>query len=192
MAEEQIEERAAVQGFIKEQVETYFNELAQQQRQADPVVQKTQQDQAKDQLRDLINPFIEPALNEARFIAADSNDYAKFYTNNSDAIEYQDEVEKRFKLMKEAGRPTTRADILRHMVGDEFFKDKDRFVERLSEKKKQQLERAESASDFGYGSMTKAKNDPVFGRLADLSRLTGDDLSTALKELEKALDGVTL
>ena len=58
-------------------------------------------------------------------------------------------------------------------------------------KRKEQLERAEAATDIGGMSINKAKNDPAFAHFMNYEKLQGDDVSTALKEMEKVLDGVT-
>jgi hypothetical protein len=184
MAEPEQDDLAKVQGFIKEQVETYFQEQvaktpALRQVEQQHVVQ--QEDDGKRQLRELIDPFIKPDLDEARFAGADAQDYVKFYTNNPDAAEYQEKVEATFTALKKAGKPLGRADILDYLIGQEYRHDKDKFTEKLNVKRKEQLERAESASDFGAFSVTKAKNDKTF---ADFDKLP-------LEDMEKLLEGVT-
>lgn len=171
-----------VQGFIKEQVETYFNELSSKQ----PVQQqvataRTEQDIAKQQLQDLISPFINPGLNEARLTSADAQDYVKFYTNNTDAAEYQDQVEAMFTKLKDSGKPMPRANILDYLRGNEFRTDPDKFTEKQLAKRKAATDRAELATDFGAGALGRAKNDSNFSNFE----------SKSLEDMEKALDGVT-
>lgn len=164
----------AVNAHIKGQVETYFNEM--KSREALP----TQQTEQKDQLKDLIAPYIDPGMNQARFDGADAKDYVKFYTQNHDVAEYNDEIEKMFKGLADAGRATSRTDILHYLRGKEYSTDKDKFVEKITAKQKEQVEKAKGAVDIGQSSVDRARNDPIFA--------TFDKLS--LEEMEKALDGV--
>jgi hypothetical protein len=185
MAEE-TDDLAKVQEFIKSQVETYFQEqvaktpVVQQQQQQS---QQVQEDAAQKQLRELISPFVEPGVSAARLDAADSLDYAKFYTNNPEAAEYQDQVEKTFEALKKAGRPLPRADILAHTIGKELTSNRDAFTEKLIAKRQAALERAEQAGDIGSYSITKAKADGTFG--------TGNFDKLSVEEMEKALEGVS-
>lgn len=123
----------AVNAHIKTQVETYFNEL---NNRVSPSPSPSPQSDANSQLKDLISPFIEPGLNQARFEGADAKDYVRFYTGNQDAVEYQDEVEKTFKVLADAGRATSRADILFYLQGKEYRTDREKFIERDSVKQK--------------------------------------------------------
>lgn len=168
---EQQDDLAKVQGFIKEQVETYFNEMAQKV----PVIQQGQQqvvqqqeEAGQRQLRELLSPFIDPPLQEARLQSADAQDYVKFYTGNPDAAEYQDKVEQSFEALKKMGRPTPRADILSYLIGQEYRADKGKFTEKLTTRQKEQLERAEASVDVGTYSTTRAKNDPIFSKFDQL------------------------
>jgi len=171
---------AKVQDFIKGQVETYFNEM--KSTLPGPAVQgKTQEDTAKEQLGQLINPFIEPGLAEARLTSSDAKDYVQFYMNNEHAKEYHDDVEKTFTALVKVGRPISRADILKHKLGEEYQSDPAKFVEKQSERHKQQLQRAEVAVDFGAAALNKAKSDSNFTNFE----------SKTLDEMEKALEGIT-
>lgn len=186
------DELIKVQNFIKEQVRGYFDELKDKLPAPQPMVtRQSDQEIQQQQLREIISPFIEPGLNEARLHGADAKDYVKFYTSNPEAAEYADEVEKLFEGAVKAGRPIPRQDLLDYVIGKEYRSDRDKFTEKLTSKKKEQVERAESASDIGSFSMTKAKNDPMFAAFTGYERLEGDDLSNRVKEMEKALEGVT-
>ncbi len=167
-----------VQALIKGQVDDYLKE---QQSIPTPQQQQSEQDKATQQIRDLINPFVKPDLDEARFVAADAKDFVSFYNNNEDALLYKDDVEKSFELMKKAGRPTTRADILNYLVGREYREQPDKFKERETAKQKRQVERADGAIDFGGGSINRAKSDPTWSNFNKLS----------IEDMEKALDGIT-
>jgi len=186
MAEEQTDDLIKFQELVKSQVETYFQEQVAKTpalQQAQQVAVSQQEDAAQRQLRELISPFVEPGIAQARMDSADGLDYAKFYTNNPDAIEYQESVEKMFDALKKAGRPLPRADILAHTIGKEFTADRDKFTEKLTAKRKAQLERAEQGGDVGGMVASRAKQDSTFGQ----GRF--EQLSTA--DMEKALDGVT-
>jgi DNA mismatch repair ATPase MutL len=176
---------AEVQEFIKSQVDTYFK----QQVEATPALRQVQQQQvvqqedaAQKQLGEMISPFIEPKLNRATLDSADSLDYVKFYTGNPEAVEYQEQVEKVFEMLKEKGRPLPRADILAHTIGKEVAADPTKFTEKMIEKRQKQIERAESAMDLGNFSSTRAKNDSTYGE-GKFDKLT-------VAEMEKALDGI--
>lgn len=183
---EETDDLAKVQDFIKSQVETYFQEQVQKTPAIQQVERQTareSEDAAQKQLRELISPFVDPALNEARLTAADSMDYVKFYTNNPEAAEYQEAVEKTFEALKKAGRPLPREDILAHTIGKEYRTAPEKFTEKLSAKRQAQLERAESASDIGGMSTSRAKNDGTFGE--------GKFDKLSVEDMEKALEGIT-
>jgi hypothetical protein len=193
MAEEQVSDIEKVQSFIKEQVEAYVAELD-AKRPAPTVTQQqteTADQAAKRQLTDIIKPITDPDINAARFEAADAKDYNRFYRSNPDAVEYEEKVEKTFEALAKAGRPTSRSDILDYLIGQEYRTDRDKFTEKLTVKRKEQLERADSAVDIGGMSITKAKNDPAFSHFMNYEKLQGEDVSTALKEMERVLEGVT-
>lgn len=182
-----------VQSFIKEQVEAYVAELDAKRPipTVTPQPVETDEQRSKRQLTEIIKPITDPDINTARFEAADAKDYIKFYTANPDAVEYQEKVEKTFEALAKAGRPTSRNDILDYLIGQEYRSDRDKFTEKLTVKRKEQLERAESAADLGTMSVNKAKNDPAFAHFMNYEKLSGDDVSTALKEMERVLEGVT-
>ena len=176
-------QKARLDSYLAEQFNQHFDKRKQELQQVSQTPQKTQQQDIQDQFKQAINPLIEPSLNEARFTAADAQDYVKFYTNNPEAMVHQEKIEKIFTTLKEAGRATIRADVLKYSYGDDFVKDPDKFIEGYNERKKKQLERVESASDFGAGSLSKVKDHPVYNQ-ENFSKLT-------VEEMEKALDGVT-
>jgi len=176
---DQTQDLAKVQEFMKSQVDAYMAEKYPQGL-SQPAT-KSQDDLAKEQLGQLINPFVEPQLNEARLTSADAKDYVQFYMNNPDAKEYHDDVEKTFTALVRAGRPISRADILKHKLGEEYQTDPAKFVEKQSERHKQQLQRAEVAVDFGIAALNKAKSDSSFVNFENKS----------LEEMEKLLEGIT-
>mgnify|MGYP001606994390 CR=1 FL=1 len=168
---------AFLQSKIKAEVEAAFNSYSEQQK-TQPITQQT--DNQKDQLKELINPYIEPGIQRAQFEGADAKDYAQFYMRNADASEYADEVEKSFEALAKAGRPTTRADILRYIRGKEMEADPAAFMTKMAEKQKAQVDKAKGAVDFGSSAADRAKNDPTFANFDKLS----------VEDMEKALDGV--
>src|SRR5438105_6393503 len=103
-----------VQSFIKEQVDNYVAELEAKKPVPQPVTQHTETEKERNhrQLSEIIKPVVDPDINAARFDAADAKDYIKFYTANPEASEYRDKVEKAFEALAEAGRATSRSDIL--------------------------------------------------------------------------------
>jgi hypothetical protein len=170
---------AKVQGFIKEQVQTYFNELAEQTAQQTQQ-QPNQQQQAQKQAGDFVRSIINDDLNEAKLTAADAKDEVRFYRNNPDALDYEAEIEKTFTDAVKVGRPLPRQDILDWIRGREYRTAPDKFKERETARTKQQLAHAEDATDIGTAALNKAKNDTTWTNFADLP----------LEEMEKALDGV--
>ena len=132
-----------VQGFIKEQVQTYFDEIKTREsavKQQEPQITVTEQQQAHRQAGDFIKQFVDPDINDAKFVAADARDYADFYMNNPLASDYKDDVEKTFKVLKDAGRPTTRNDILDYVRGRQMRIDPENFTK--GEKARQEIGRA--------------------------------------------------
>jgi hypothetical protein len=169
-----------VQQLIKGEVEKYAAE-AFSKHQSSSIPQQTEQQQAQQQLRELINPFVEPKVNEAMFAANDAKDYVDFYNNNDVESSYRKQVEDTFSELKKGGRPLPRKDIMKYLYGDEFVKDPEKFTEKQLSRKKEQLDRAAIASDFGAGAMDRAKNDSTWTNFKSLST---DDM-------EKALEGMT-
>ena len=169
--------------YINTQFDTYFDQKKGELNRPE-VRTQSNSDTARQQIDELIvKPFIQPSIDEVRLLAADAQDYAKFYTNNATAVEYQEPVEKAFEVLKKAGRPTTRADIFAYLQGQEYQKNPDEFIQKAGEKKKAQLEKANSAADLGVGSLERARSDPVYGAEA-FSKLTSD-------EMAQKLDGIT-
>lgn len=181
MAEDQLDDIAKVQEFMKEQVDSYMAEKyptpAPQQSQK----QESDQDIARRQVKEFVDPIIKPDLDEAKFTATDARDFVDFYTTETDAKEYKDEVEKLFKQAKDNGRPMPRKELLRYLRGREYESDPDKFVEKTQQRKKQQVEHAGQAVDFGAAALNKAKNDSQWTNFEKLS----------VEDMEKALDGIT-
>lgn len=178
---DQQQDLAKIQDFMKGQIDSYMAEKYPQGVQPTLQSSKSQEDVVKEQLGQLINPFVEPALNEARLTSSDAKDYVQFYMHNPDAKEYHDDVEKTFTALVKAGRPISRTDILKHKLGEEYQTNPEKFVEKQTTKHKEQLQRAEVAVDFGTAALNKAKSDSTF---------TNFD-SKSLEDMEKALEGVT-
>ncbi len=180
MADVNSEEFQQVQSLIKSEVEKYAAEAF--AKQSSSVAQtSTEQEHAQQQLRDLINPFVEPGINEAKLTAADARDYVDFYNNNDVESAYKKQVEDTFNELKKQGRPTTRDAIMSYLLGKDYRADPDKFTETQQARKKQQIDRANTAVDFGAGAVDRAKNDSVFSNFEALS----------VEDMEKALDGVT-
>lgn len=184
-----------VQGFIKDQVKEYFDDLAQQHKFEPATPQQSsvsQQDQARQQLRDMIDPIYRSDVDDAKFAAADARDYVDFYTGDEDATVYKDEVEKTFKMLKDAGRPTTRADVLKWIIGSEYKGNKAKFTEREEAKKQKEMDRVHAASDFGASSAERQKADTDFKSFSQrVATGTSDEISEVVKEMEKAMVGMT-
>ena len=171
-----------VQAYIKDQVKTHFDALSANQDDPKPdVTQQTPQDDPNAQLREIINPFIEPGLQQAQFTGADAKDYVEFYTGNTEASEYKEKIESTFAALAKAGRATTRKDIHKYILGQEFSADRDKFMDKQSKRKQEQLDRASNASDFGAAGMSRGKDDPSWTNFDTLS----------LEDMEKKLEGVT-
>lgn len=165
---------AKVQEVLRSQVDQYMAEReTRQQRQP-------QQPDPQKEVADTVRGFVAGDLNEARLTAADARDYVDFYTNNEDGLYYKDDVEKTFNMLKEAGRPTTRKDILRHVIGDQYIADPVKFKAREDSRKQAQLDRAATAGDIGQAASTREKST----KFANFDSLSSE-------EMEKALDGVT-
>ena len=184
MAEQSEEfDLAKVQDFIKGQVETYAQEIFKQQ-QAVPVQTQqsalTQEQLAQQQLRDVINPFIKPDIDNIKLVSADTRDYVDFYTDPS-VRDDKETVEKMFNELKEAGRPLPRRDIYDYLQGKMAREKPEEFSKKMTERQRKQLDSVNSATDFGAGALERAKNDPQWSNVKNMS----------LDELEKALDGVT-
>lgn len=172
-----------VQAFIKAETEKYFKEISQQKPAVEEKQNLSEQELAKQQLKEFINPFVEPDINSAKLAAADAKDEVRFYRKNPEALEYEDKIEEAFQKLVSAGRPTSRQDIYDYIVGQTYRQDKNKFVENALAKRKAQTERAESAMDFGTGSIDRARNDSTFGE-GVFSKLPVEDM-------EKALEGIT-
>ena len=169
-----------LQSRIKSEVEAAFTDMQQRsQQQTTTRNTPSERELAQQELKELLSPIIDPDISRAKFDSADAKDYVQFYRNNPDVD--QEEVEKTFKALADAGRPTTRADIARYLLGREYEADPTAFMAKVSEKQKKQVERATAASDFGAGALDKAKSDPTFSNFEKLS----------VEDMEKALEGVT-
>ena len=190
---DQTDEFAKVQDFIKEQVKANFDELSKAAKPADPAIRQTEQDAATQHVRDLISPFVQPGIDEAKFTAADAKDYVSFYKTNPDALGMSDQVEQAFTALVKAGRPTTRADVLRYLVGKEAIEQPDKFNERRESQRKRELDRASSASDMGATATQREKADSDFKSFPDKlasANTNSDELHTLVGEMEKAMMGV--
>ena len=174
---EQLVNFEQVQTLLKREVDAYLAE----KKSSTPEHIQSEQQQAQKQVRELLDPFIKPDLDEARFLAADAKDFVSFYADNPEGIEYKEDVEKAFEVMKKSGRPTTRAGILDYVIGNERRTQPDKFKEKETARQKRQLEKAEMSTDFGGNAVNRAKNDVTFSNLEGKS----------LEEIEKAMDGVT-
>jgi len=170
-----------VQSLIRGEVEKYAAEAFDKQKQQVPAQTQTEQQQAQQQLRDLISPFVDPGINEAKLTAADARDYVDFYNSNDVEVTYKQQVEETFNELKKMGRPLPRTDIMNYLVGKEYRADPDKFTAKQSERKKAQLDRAITASDFGSGAVDRQRNESMFTNFDSLS----------VEDMAKALDGVT-
>ncbi len=170
-----------VQSLIREQVQSCMAEqqAAEAARQAQGNL--TDEQKGRQQLKEVIDPIIGPDINEARFTAADAKDEVRFYRKNPEALDHEEEIEKVFIQLKQAGRATDRATIYQYVLGREYTEDKEKFTDKQIERRRQQTEKADIAQDMGMGALSRARNDPKF---KDFDKLSVEDM-------EKALDGVT-
>lgn len=140
----------------------------------------TQEQIAQLQLKQMLDPFITPEVNAAKLAAADASDRVDFYSNPVN-LEYKDEVEKMFAELKQQGRAIPRNDIKNYIIGKTYTENPEEFNRKQSERHKNQLNNANSAVDVGLSAMDRAKSDPVWSNVKNMS----------LEELEKNLEGVT-
>ena len=184
MAEQEELDLAKVQEFIKGQVETYAKEVfATQAPQVQPQVHQgaiSAEEQARRQLQEVLTPFIKPGLDAANLQSADTRDYVDFYSDPAVRSE-KETVEKMFDELKNNGRPLPRRDIYDYLQGKLYRENPEEFNKKVSERKKQQLDAASGSIDMGAGALDRARNDPVWSNVKNMS----------LEDLEKALDGVT-
>lgn len=173
---------AKVQDFIKGQVETYAEEAFRNQaRQSTSQASNTPtaEEAAQAQLRNVLAPFIEPGLNEARFVAADARDYTDFY---SDPTRQEDkaEVEKMFAQLKANGKAIPRQDIYDYLNGKKARENPEEFTQKMTAKQRKQIETASTGMDPGLSAFDRARNDPVWSNVNTMP----------LDELGKALEGM--
>lgn len=184
MPEEQTDDAASferVTSFIKDQVTQYAQEAFQQYNNAVPQQQtQSQQDIARQQLQDTLSPFIDPKINEARLVAADTRDYVQFYNDGNIEAEDKEAVEKMFTELKNAGRALPRRDIYHYLQGKLASDKPDEFVKKTTERRQKQLDRANGSVDFGSGALERAKNDPTFSK-ENFSKLTSDEQAERLE-----------
>lgn len=149
--------------------------------------------QARQQIRDVIDPIYGGDINEARMNAADARDYASFYRNPGNAT-FEAEVEATFKMLKDAGRATSRNDVLNWVKGDLHSKDAAKFDERVKAAKQRELQYAQGAVDVGSGGVNHQRQDESFAVFSNPDTFgvhqTQDEMSAKVKEMEKALAGV--
>jgi hypothetical protein len=161
MAEEEkdkLDDETAVNEYIsrkvKENVAEFMKEYQpQQQVKSEPDDDITRGRKA---LKDAIDPIYGPDINTAKFTADAAMDYVDFYTSNPDASERKSEIENIFQNAAKAGKPLSRDSINKYLVGQDYLKDPDKFMQSREEKKKLQLQRARDAEDMVEGSRLKA------------------------------------
>jgi hypothetical protein len=177
------EDIARVQEFIRNQVKEQMAEMqaAEQAQRQQRELGETDESRSRRQLKEVIDPVIGPDLQDARFVAADAKDEVRFYRKNPEALEHEEEIEKVFMQLKQAGRATDRATIYQYVMGREFTADREKFTDKQLERRKKQLESADIAQDMGAGAIGRAQRDPKY---RDFDKLS-------LEDMEKALDGVT-
>lgn len=172
-----------VQGYLKEQVGTLFQqELQQYQQQAQRAQGITPEQQQQQALREYLNPVIQPELQAIRVEAADARDLAAVM-HDPLYQEYKTEVEDLFQQTKKAGRPMPRQDLLQYVMGKEARENPTKFKERLAAHEKDQLDRAASAADMGAGNIARNPS-ALAATMEEFAKLPSE-------EQLKYLDGVT-
>lgn len=161
-------------------------EAAQQARQQQD--NRGQQKVENDQLKEVLDPYFKPGLDQANLNAADARDAVSFYRNNPGLTrEQEQQVEEMFQKMKEVGRPTSRQDLYRTILGKEYTDDPESFIEKRNKAKQEQLDRAREAADFGssgYSIQKPSNAKELEGKFQNFGSLTS-------AEQEELLDGVT-
>lgn len=182
---------ARVEQYVQGLVTQYLKEAQQAQpAQAQPT-QPQAQPSYEDQLKQYVNPVVNDntMVRQAHFKAFDVDDKLNFYTQpvkdgEVDPRSYHDQVETAFKTLADAGRATSRRDILRWIIGDEYAKDPVAFNSKQAELKKAQVERARMAGDFGSGGVGRESRDNSFPTMEEFSKLNST-------EQAKLLEGMT-
>ena len=136
-----------------------------------------------DEVRKALSPFIQPGLDDAKFRGDDAKDFASFYLGNPDASSIKDEVEKRFIALAQAGRPTTRDDIYKHIKGQEYVNDPNAFIDKEVERRQKELERINSNADMGLGSLQPRIGEGVMS----VEEFEG----LSVEEMEEKMEGFT-
>lgn len=185
MAEENEVDITKVNEYITSVTQEAVREaLATYEAQRQPVYQPqpglTQEQAAQLQLKQMLDPFIQPAVNDAKLAAADTSDKVDFYSK-ADNRQYQAEVEEMFGKLKAQGRAIPREDIKNYLIGKAYSDDPKKFTEAEAARHKEQMSNANSSVDFGTNAMERAKSDPVWSNVRAMS----------LEDLEKNLEGVT-
>lgn len=186
MAEDEVDINK-VNEYIRDQTQTYVKEaLAQYQAEQQPVQQQqnsqglTQEQLAQLQLKQMLDPFIQPEVNAAKFAAANANDKVDFYSKPGNR-QYEAEVEKMFNEQVAQGRALPREDLKNYILGKSYSENPKKFTEEQEARHKEQLNNAYSATDMGIAALDKAKADPVWSNVKNMS----------LEDLEKNLEGIT-
>lgn len=185
MAEEkeQQDETERVNNYIKAQMDNYWDELEAKKTKAKPTqqTQVTSEDEGRKQLKELIDPIYGQEVSGAKFTAQDAKDYVTFYRKYPNAGEFEEEIEKTFTALAEAGRPFSRETVYQNVLGREYSKDPEKFVTKHNEVKERKVKEAQTASDMGQFGVGSTRSDNPF---KDFDKLS-------LADMEKALDGVT-
>jgi len=142
--------------------------------------QPTQEQQARQQLQDLITPFVKPGMDAVQLVSADTRDYVDFYSEDR-VKDDKDAVEKMFNELKGAGRPIPRRDIYDYLQGKLHRENPEEFETKVKARKQKQLEAVSGSIDFGASAADRAKNDPIWSNVRNMS----------VDDLGKALEGVT-
>ena len=134
-----------------------------------------------EEVRNALNPFIQPGIDDAKFRGDDAKDYASFYMRHPEALANQEEVEKMFTSLAQAGRGTTREDINRYIQGKKYLDNPTAFIDSEMERRKKELEALESSTDMaanGIARNAKVVSSEDFGKLS-------------IEEMEKEMEGYT-
>jgi len=164
---------AQLQEMIRSSIAEELKKFSQPQEHSD-------QDRAREELKRVIDPIYKNDFDVAKLNSASAIDESRFYRKNPDAVGMEDKIEEMFVRLAQAGRATSRTAIYEYLLGQEVRSNPDAFVEKLSAKKKAELQKATNASDFGGNSVIREKVDS----LKDFDKLS-------LEELETKLEGIT-
>lgn len=185
MAEEKAATLEEVQAFIQAETNKHLEawESKQTKGNENPNIPNNQNQDPNKALADVINPFVDPKVARASLMANDAKDFASFYMSNPEAHGMKDQIEKMFDTLIQKGQPHTREDIYDKIIGSSYRSDRTKFVDGELEKRKKQVEAAQSMQDMGGSSWGRERNPDLEAQFSKFDTLSREDQ-------EKLLEGV--